>query len=371
MAAFPWQNLRARLLIACLLLSGCASGGSRYLANQQDYSSQAYYRTSMPPWDVSVDLEQTLSGVLRVQVQGFYDTYVFEEEAAPTLDELRGVDSDVFSRSSDEDTSTLTRAATAVLVASVGGRGTLVTTEHGITLPDTTIAFFGSEDLSQSGTPKIQTVSIKRDQTNSVIAPDFVEPFEVLGTNPESDLAAIGVEFPAGENLSGAALPGGARTLLARRNEIPAIRLNSGEPQRLSWGSMVYILGHPAGQQMITRGIVSRPDLGSPDQFLTDGLLNEGSSGAPILAIRGDSEALEWVGIARAAASRTEYRLEPRAEPDQAPQPQRLYDGPIYLSQSDVIRYGITFSIPITEVRAFFLALRPWLEAMGYPIPEL
>ena len=371
MVACAWRNPGPWLVLACLLVSGCASGGSRPLADQQDYSSQAYYRTSMPPWDVSGNLEQTLSAVLRVQVQGFYDTYVFEEGVAPTIDELRGVDSDVLSRSSDEDTSTLIRAATAVLVASVGGRGTLVTTEHGITLPDTTIAFFSSEDLSQSGTRRIQTVSIKRDQTNSVIAPDLVESFEILGTNPESDLAAIGIEFPTGNNPSGATLPGGARTLLARQNEIPAIRVDPGEPQRLSWGSVVYILGHPAGQQMVTRGIVSRPDLGPPDRFLTDGLLNEGSSGAPILAVRGDREALEWVGIARAAASRTEYRLEPRAEPDQAPQPPRLYDGPIYLSQSDVIRYGITFSIPITEVRAFLVGLRPWLEAVGYPIPEL
>ena len=86
MVAFEWQNPRPRLLIACLLLSGCASGGARSAIDQQDYASQAYYRTAMPTWDVSGDLEQTLSAVLRVQVQGFYDTYVFEEDAAPTID---------------------------------------------------------------------------------------------------------------------------------------------------------------------------------------------------------------------------------------------------------------------------------------------
>jgi S1-C subfamily serine protease len=240
-------------------------------------------------------------------------------------------------------------------VAAAAGRGTLVTTEHGITLADTTVLYFGVGQMRPSDASPLQTVSIKRDQANMVVAPAWVEPFVVLGRSPQSDLAVVGVELPTGVDFG----------------ELSAIPVGPGQPRQLSWGSLVYIVGHPSGYQMVTRAIVSRPDLGPRDRFLTDGLLNEGASGAPILAIRGDSEELEWVGIARAAASRTDYRLGVQVDPERAPSAPMLYDGPIYLSQSGAIRYGITFSIPIGEVGELLAFLRPRLAEVGYPFPEL
>jgi len=352
-----WPDLiRACLgfLLGASLFSGCTSGTTRGPVARPDYP-QAYYRTGSPLRDISEDLEAMLPAVLRVRVRASYDTYVFEESSAPTLDELRSGRGDVLSRAVHVSVSSRTQVASAVVVAAFRGRGTLVTTEHGITLPDTTVVYFAVEQTPRPDAPLLQTLSIKREQTNTVVAPAFVEPFEVVGRSSQSDLAVLSVALSPGVPL----------------HELSAIPVDPGQPRQLSWGSLVYIVGHPAGFQMVTRAIVSRPDLGPRDRFLTDGILNEGASGAPILAVRGDSEKLEWVGIVNAAASRTEYRLEAPGDPERTPGPPTLYDGPIYLSQSDVIRYGITFSIPIGEVRELLASLRPRLAEVGYPIPEL
>jgi S1-C subfamily serine protease len=342
------------LTILASLLSACASAPVGAPPAPQDYP-QAYYRTGAPLRDISEDLERTLPSVLRVRVRGTYDTYVFEEVAAPTLGEVRRDGDDVLARAAEPSVTALTQAGTAIVVAAVRRRGTLVTTEHAITLPDTTVVYFSAPETARPGARLVQSISILKDQANTLVAPAFVESFEILGSSSETDLAVLGVELSAGVDVS----------------ELRAIRVGAGDPGRLSWGSLVYVLGHPAGYQMVTRAIVSRPDLGPRDRFLTDGLLNEGASGAPILAVRGDSEELEWVGIASAAASRTELRLEAGGDPLRPHGPPTLYDGPVYLSQSDVIRYGITFSIPVGDVREILAALRPWLAELGYPIPRL
>jgi S1-C subfamily serine protease len=357
-AWFGWPDLiRACLvfLLGASLFSGCTTSRTTGGPDARPDYPQAYYRTGSPLRDISEDLEGTLPAVLRVRVRASYYTYVFEESDAPTLDELRNGRGDVLPRAVDVSVSSRTQVASAVVVAAVRGRGTLVTTEHGITLPDTTVVYFGVEKTPRPDGPLLQTLSIKREQTNTVVAPTFVEPFEVVGRSSRSDLAVIGVALSADVPLA----------------ELSAIAVGPGQPRQLSWGSLVYIVGHPAGYQMVTRAIVSRPDLGPRDRFLTDALLNEGASGSPILAVRGDSEKLEWVGIANAASSRTEYRLGAPGDPERTPGPPTLYEGPIYLSQSDVIRYGITFAIPIGEIRELLATLRPRLAEVGYPIPEL
>lgn len=336
------------LLLGSLMLMGCGPRAARV-----GPGPQAYYRTGFPLADISGDLEEILPSVVRIQIQAFYDTYVFDVTDAPTDEELLLGAGDILSRAVDTGTASTTQAATAIVIASSRGRGTLVTTDHGINLPDTTLDYFGADVPRRGGSPAVERLSIKRRQLNTVIGASFVEPFEVLARSAQSDLALIGVELPP------------------RTDSIPRLEVIAGTPRRLSWGSMVYIVGHPAGYQMVTRAIVSKLGQGSSEEFLTDGLLNEGTSGAPILAVRGDTDELEWVGIARAASARTERRLVPPAGAERTQEPGQLYDGPIYLRQVEEIRYGITFSIPISEFRDFLEDQRARLRAARYPVPEL
>ena len=335
------------VLSGALVVAACASR-----AIVEGLPPQAYYRTGFPITDISADLERVLPAVPRIQVQGTYDVYLFLEVDAPTDEELdRG--GEVLSRATRVETSTTGRAATAVVIASSGGRSTLLTTDHGITLPDTTIEYFASSATSR-GAPRLERVAIKRRQVNTVVGASFVEPFQVLARSPDRDLALIGLDVPAGTPADAFA----------------PLRVPMGEPRRLSWGSLIYVVGHPAGYQMITRAIVSQPGRGSNDSFLTDGLSNEGMSGAAILAVRGDTEELELVGVARAAATRRELRLVPDIGSIRPTEPGRPYDGPLFLREVEQIRYGITFSIPVGEVRDFLADNRSRLAAAGYPTSE-
>jgi hypothetical protein len=85
--------------------------------------------------------------------------------------------------------------------------------------------------------------------------------------------------------------------------------------------------------------------------------------------VRGDSGAFEWVGIARAAASRTTYRVGAEEGAERTHDLSRPYEGPLYLQAIQEIRPGISFSIPLTAARAFVNASRSRLVDSGFPLP--
>jgi hypothetical protein len=57
---------------------------------------------------------------------------------------------------------------------------------------------------------------------------------------------------------------------------------NLGHSEDLEWGSFVYMMGY----QMITKGIISRPEPFSEDSFLVDAVANEGFSGSSVIAVK-------------------------------------------------------------------------------------
>lgn len=349
--AFRPRLVMVGLASSAWLLLGCSP---RTVPASVAVGRQGFYKTGFALNDVSEALEAILPSVVRIQVAGSYDVYVFDEADAPTDEEAHRAFASALLRASDVDTATTTHFATAVVLASRGGRGTLITTDHGANLPDTTVEYFEAS----RGSGRVQVIErfgILRRRTSTVVGATFVEPFDILARSESRDLALIGVEIGSGTG------PG----------RLPALRIGPGSPSRLSWGSLVYVLGFPIGYQMVTRAVVSKPDMGQGSAFLTDALLNEGASGAPIVAIRGDSEELEWVGLARAAATRPELRLVPSPDAQGSQGFATPYDGPVYLRDMESIRYGITFSIPVDEVRAFVADQRSQLVDAGYPVPEL
>jgi S1-C subfamily serine protease len=141
-----------------------------------------------------------------------------------------------------------------------------------------------------------------------------------------------------------------------------------GDPRRLSLGSFIYVLGYPGGYPMVTRAIVSDPNRDRRGGFVTDGLWNEGISGGPILAVRGDDGALEWVGITRAGAGVRETLLLPE---DMDPPDEDffiLYDGAIYAESALRIQYGIALTVPMLALRSFVSAHRSALSRRGYDV---
>ena len=209
------------------------------------------------------------------------------------------------------------------------------------------------KDAPEPGRRIIHRISIKQDQYNLVVDRNALRTFEVLAEDAPSDLALLGTVYPTD----------------AESRSLSVLRVRVGDSERLSWGSFVYVLGHPGGYPVVTRGIVSDPGREATSSFLIDGLWNEGTSGGPILAVRGDDGSLEWVGIARAAAGRTEHRLAPDPELAESKDQRLLYEGRIYLEEVQRILYGISLSVPMTTIREFMDRNRANLRSRGWALP--
>lgn len=336
---------------AALFFGLTASGCTKYVA--LDRLPQAYYQTAPAPQDVSGALEEAFEAVKRIRVTGVYDHYRFSPESAPLDGDRLGPD--VLARAVDTFSSSTSREASAVQVAQDNLKVTLLTNQHATQFADTLIEFAEAEadGHATTGRRAIHRVSIKRNQYNLLVERNRIQPFEVLAGDGLIDLALLGTVYPTD----------------ADRRALSVLPAPMGASERLSWGSFVYVLGHPGGFALVTRGIVSDPGREATSSFLIDGLWNEGTSGGPILAIRGDDGSLEWVGIARAAAGRVEHRLAPDPELIQSWDQPLLYEGRIYLEEVQTILYGISFSVPMTSIRDFMNRNRANLRNRGWALP--
>lgn len=332
-----------------------AVGGCVRPAEIRPTGPQAYYQTAYPPNDVSGDLERTLLSVVRIQATGSYSTFVFTRASAPTESELGASGGTVLARAVDTLRSNTTLAATGIAIASEGDRLTILSVNHAISFPDTIVEFFvseGSEGTVRESAALVERVSFKTEQKTLISSPMIGEPLEILARDPRVDLALLGMRLRSPADTT----------------EIRPLTLTFGDSRSLSWASFVYVLGYPAGFRMVTPGIVSEPDRRN-GTFLIDGLWNQGISGGPILAMRGDGTGLEWVGVARAAAARTESRLVPQMGAESVQDARAPYEGSIFLQPTPEIRYGITFSVPLTSIRQFLDAHRADLRRARYPLP--
>ncbi len=336
------------LVLAAFVVTGCARG----TAAHGSPSPQAFYQTAFPSTDTSGELEEVLASLVRIRVSWSYRTHIFHEDRAPFESEVGR--SDVMDRAEEIVDSEQTRAATAVLMAHDEGRSVLLTAAHAVHLPDTLVQFYGERESPPGTLRRVRSVSVLTQRADWVVGLPGLEPFQVLAVDEVNDLAILGVHGPP------TPLPQGTSPLPAQ----------AGEPGRLSWGSFVYVLGFPAGYPMVTRGIVSDPGGGHTGAFVVDGLWNEGMSGGVILAIRGDGSGMEWVGMARAAAARTEPRLRPAEDAMDRREPWAPYEGPIFLEEVRHIQYGITLAVPMDAIRRFLDRHRSRLRAEDWSVPS-
>lgn len=350
-----YRSLRpAAWTLGAALVAGLAGTGCvRYLTVEG--GPQAYYQTAFPGHDVSGHLEEAFRAVKRIRVTGVYDHYRFSPEAAPLEGDPLGPN--VLARAVDTFTNSTSREASAAQIARAGRRVTLLTNHHATHFPDTVVEYVetaGRTPPAPPGRRRIDRISVRRAQYNLVMDRAGIQPFDILARDVQSDLALIGASYPIG----------------TEGRVLSVLQVQVGDADRLSWGSFVYVLGHPGGYPMVTRGIVSDPRREATASFLIDGLWNEGISGGPILAVRGQDGSLEWVGIARAAAGRLEHRLTPDPESIQALDQRQLYEGRIYLEEIQRILYGISLSVPMTTIREFINRNRADLRRRGWEAPR-
>lgn len=298
---------------------------------------QAYYQTAFPVHDTSGELARVFLSVKQVMFSAEYRTYQFREAAGVTEADVRA---GAFQGRADSTYSeTVSKAGTATVVARSGNRLTLLTTAHLVHFPELRIEYWddASANARAAAYGRVASVSVKTSQQGILSPQGGTSLLSVVARDDGNDLAL----------LAAAVVEVGDTTRF-----LP-LDLPAGDARRLSWGSFVYVVGYPRSIPMVTRAIVSSPERDGRGGFVTDGLWNEGISGGLILGVRGDTGALEVVGLARAAVGEREVRLQPDTTGIADDLEVRRYDGPLYLQRVLRIRYGITLPVPMTVVGDF------------------
>lgn len=333
--------LPSRWLLICCAMPLAAGCTRQYTVS--DTGPQAYYQTGFPIRDTSMELERIARSVRRIGITGSYTTYRFAREDSVTDASVR--DPATLARARERYAFDHSKAGTATIIATNPLGMTLLTNDHVTRTPDTLIVHFGDRPDGRQAAARrghVESISIRHRQHNVVLGLPEALPFTIVARDSANDLALIRVSLADADERPG----------------IHVLRATMGDAARLSWGSFVYVLGYPKGYRMVTRGIVSDPGYKDDDAFLLDGLFNRGISGGLILAVRGDTGALEWVGVASTAAAQTEYKLVPENREVQEEGLLVPYEGRFYLEQSARIEYGITFPVSSTAIRRFLRTAR-------------
>jgi hypothetical protein len=79
------------------------------------------------------------------------------------------------------------------------------------------------------------------------------------------------------------------------------------------------------------------------------------------------SPGFELVGMVRSAYSKKEYVLRPEKEiHEYSYNMDTPYSGEIRVGMHESINYGVTYAIPVEELRTFYRHFRPGLLSQGY-----
>jgi hypothetical protein len=322
-------------LCCALLLAGC---GRPYVTT--DHGPQAYYQTAYPAHNTSRDLEQIFRSVKRIQVTGFYETFRFAADDRVTAADLQRPAT--YAKASERFRFDHAKAGTATVISRTTTGLRLVTNWHVTHLPDTVVAYY--ERDAGAGPRYVESVAILLSRASNIVGIPGTTEFHTVASDTLQDLALIGVALDGDDP----------------RQQVPVLRVRAGDPGRLAWASFVYVLGYPGGHMMVTRAIVSDPRSGPDRSFLLDGLFNRGISGGLILAVRGDTGELEWVGLATSAAAEREFRLVPEQRTVAEQGILLPYEGRLYTEGVARINYGITYSVSMTAIARF-------LRGAGHP----
>ncbi|MEJ2594780.1 MAG: serine protease [bacterium] len=297
------------------------------------------YDSEFPSKSISRELEFISRTVKKLDCLAFYMSYVFPPDN--TLDEMPLTKENLRKQSVMNTVTNESVTGTAIVIYYDGGMAGLLTCAHVIDFPDTIVTRY------DNGAGPIQVLSVKVRQQNYIKDMSDGENVEVVVVDEDHDLALLKKRL--GD--------------ISMRPQV--LNYPIGNTRDLEWGSIVYILGYPQGQQMVTRAIVSNPGEVSKDRFLTDAVYNKGISGSPVFAIRDGVPNLEWVGVATSSSAQQIYYTKPGKKTPDFINPEEPYTGDLFVDRVKTINYGITFNTTIESVLKIIRDNEKLLEQKG------
>lgn len=327
--------LRIALIAGGLSLFSCSTQQqeqSRFPVNDRRYDSE------FPIESVSDELAYLSTTVRKLDCLVFYMTYVFPPDNVLDKNSLTEQVLKQYSLSGEVTNESVSGTATTIYYD--GKMLGMLTCAHVVNFPDSLFNYY-----AQGG---LHSVSVKLKQQNFVAGLPDGESVEIVALDEKKDIALL-------------------RKVLSTHEQQPAVlNYSIGKAKDLEWGTVVYTMGYPLGNLMVTRAIVSNPAKNGNGMFLTDALFNHGISGSPVLALRDGVPNFEWVGMASSSSAQSIYYLKPATDTPQLVAPNSSYSGEVFVDHKKSINYGVTYSVRIEDVVKFISENKKLLQERGF-----
>ena len=329
------------IIVVMFTFSGC-----RVQQNdgKQDDFANGRYDSEFPSSSISESLDMISGSVKKLDCLAFYSTYTFDVADRITRGQLSGKSLETISSGmviTNESVS-----GTATIVYHKNNLVGLITCAHVIDFPDSLFIWSGEH------TGILTAVSVLIKQQNYITGLPEGEPVEVVVMNKEKDIALL------------------SRIVSSNQPRVQVLNYPIGNTSLFEWGSVVYIVGYPIGNLMVTRALVSNPKKTKNGVFITDALFNHGISGSPVFAIKDGVPNLEWVGMAFSTSASDMMVVRPEQGSEKLPPGNYPYQGNLYLEKIKFINYGVTYSIAIEEIVTFIHQNQSQLKRAGFDFED-
>ncbi len=329
------------ILLFSVLYYGCSVSKVDKINDQKETVRDNKYDTEFPSKNIGPLLEYISKSVKKLDVIAFYATYYFPVTDSISVDNISEELLEIYKGSMQIDHESVIGTASVIYKSEdvVG----LLTCAHVVSFSDTIFKYVNSEKQY------LNSISIKLKQQIHISGHNKGEPATIVAKDHRYDIA-----------------------ILAKNNEdtddIQVMNIPIGRTKDLQWGSLVYIIGYPLNNLMVTRAIVSINDKIKSGFFVTDALYNKGISGSPVFAMRDGATNFELVGMAATASAQKNSVLSPNKSFDDKYNSGELYKGDVFVDISTLINYGITYSVNIDEIITFIDSNQKNLNNFGINI---
>jgi len=300
------------------------------------------YDSEFPSKSVSKELKFISKTVKKLDVLAFYSNHYFSTNE--NIDKGMLNDSILKGSSIANNITHESVSGTATVVYAHNDIIGLLTCAHVVDFKDTIYTYY------KSGNKSLKSVSIKIKQQNHVGSFELGEPIEINAIDRKMDIALLvkkGIPFDQVTNV---------------------LNYPIGNAKDLQWGSLVYIMGYPLGNLMVTRAVVSVTNKMKTGVFVSDALYNHGISGSPVFAIRDGIPNFELVGMASSSAAQQSNILVADHDYTDSNETNNIYVGDIFIDNNKLISYGVTYSVTINEILIFIDSNKTEIEANGFYI---
>jgi trypsin-like peptidase len=323
-----------------LLIFGCKTTST---ISQTEVKPDNKYDSEYPTKSISRELEYISKTVKKIDVIAFYATYLFPPESKLTKNDI--VDSVLNQYSYSKAISHESVSGTATVIYNQNNIVGLLTCAHVVDFEDRLYSYYDSEEKF------VRNISIKIKQQNHISGFAPGEPIEIVALDKTKDIALLTKKTNYGDDIN-----------------LKTMNYPTGKVNDLQWGSIVYIMGFPLGNLMVTRAIVSVTDKMKTGFFVTDALYNHGISGSPVFALRDGVPNFELVGMASSSAAQASNILIPDDDFSDNTKSKSVYKGDLFVDSNKLISYGVTYSVTIDEIITFINSNEDALKSKGFDI---